>query len=72
MKINDVSKCIAVKEGKKYQLSIAQINEVVGIVCDMMYTDPLLAVDLINHGRVRLKKTLSKLGKNRKNEKAVL
>ena len=39
MKINDIAKEIAKREGKKSQTSIGDIKEILGIIADMIYDD---------------------------------
>lgn len=39
MKINDIAKEIAKREGKKSQARIGDIKEILGIIADMIYDD---------------------------------
>jgi len=44
MNITDIAREIARREGKKKQVNIAQIKEILGILSDLVYEEPGLVV----------------------------
>lgn len=75
MKINDIVKQLCAREGKKKQVNIAQMREIVNCLSDMLYAnytklkvDPsefegatdFIDVVLFNHGKKRAKKASKK------------
>jgi hypothetical protein len=56
LNLNVLAKMVAEKEGLKKSLSIAQIKEVLGCLCDEIWWDPQIIEALIASGRRRAKK----------------
>lgn len=54
MNANIIAKEITQREGLKVELSIAQVKEVLGIVAEMMATDPEYRDTIIKLGKRRL------------------
>lgn len=55
--MNELAKCITLKEGKKQELSIAQVKEVLAIISDLCIKDKgMLIALLIKCGQRRCKK----------------
>lgn len=56
MKLNEIYKQVAKLEGKKKQVSIAQIREIIGIISDLMLKHPKIISTLYRLGERRSKK----------------
>lgn len=56
MKLSEFASTIAQREGKKSQVSIGNIREIVGIVADLMYESPNLQDLLLKLGQRRAKR----------------
>lgn len=57
MNIKELASIIAKKEGRKHQASIGDVRELLGIICDLYYNDPIQLIDLLGkHGQKRAKK----------------
>lgn len=62
MKINDIAKEIAKREGKKSQARIGDIKEIIGILADILWEDESceLSNTFLNLGAQRAKKRNAK------------
>jgi len=55
MKLNELASLVAKKEGKKKQVLIGDIREVIGIFSELIVQDPSVLELLIKNGKRRLK-----------------
>jgi len=55
MKLNELASLVAKKEGKKKQVLIGDIREVIGIFSELVVQDPSVLELLIKNGKRRLK-----------------
>jgi len=55
MNLNELAVEISKLEGKKVNLSIGQIKEVIKIVCRLMYKNPVLVARMILNGKKQTK-----------------
>ena len=53
LNMNDIAKEICVREGKKKQVSIAQVKEILGVLVDMMWDDPNVLTALLKNSQKR-------------------
>jgi len=60
MKIKQLIKALCKAEGKKKQVNIAQMTEIVGVLADHAFYDPEVFVSLRLHGFKRAKKRNAK------------
>lgn len=60
MKINDIAKEIAKREGKKSQARIGDIKEILGIIADMTFEDIILISNVWGLGQERAHKRNAK------------
>ena len=56
MKYKELIAYLAAKEGLKKQISIAQIKELVGLLSELLYEEPSIALELVRVGKRRKKK----------------
>lgn len=60
MKINDIAKEIAKREGKKSIARMGDIKEILGILADIMYEQPLVIRPIVELGYNRSRKRNAK------------
>lgn len=53
MTMNELASEVAHKEGKKEESSVANIREILAIVCDMVYANPEIGTWLHDNGKKR-------------------
>lgn len=56
MTFKELARIITEKEGKAKEMNIAQIQEVLSILSDLMYLDTEVSMCLLNNGKKRWKK----------------
>ena len=66
--VNDIARLIAAREGKKKSVNIAQIKEILGIMCDIVFEQPTAILRMVECGERR--KSAKSKAKNKKKLKA--
>jgi hypothetical protein len=56
MNANEIAKYLAQKEGLKKETNIAQIKEILGHLCELVYRQPSIILELVRVGKNRCKK----------------
>ena len=57
MNIKELASLIAKREGRKSQVSVGDIREILALLCDLYYADPVALIDLFSkHAQKRNKK----------------
>jgi len=50
LNLNDLAKAVAASEGLKQEVNIAQIKEVIRVLCRLLYARPLYVVAMVQNG----------------------
>ena len=56
MKIKEIVAALAALEGKKHQVSVGNVREIIGLLSDLAYASPLIGLSLYDNGKRRTKR----------------